>query len=470
MRYVLASLVAASVVTLVACGGSSSQNLEPDGPAKVDGAVSGGGVDAPAKPDGAAGTPDGAAAKPDGAAGAPDGSTPKPDGAPTNPDAAVVIPDAAPSVPDSPIDMTPDAAIDMTPDGPIDMTPDAAIDMTPDAAAGHPDSKPANPDSKPPTPDSKPPAPDAMVDPCGNGQLDPGEKCDTGIVAGNGACPASCDDGIECTSDVLVNPGTCQAECTFTAVTPTNGDGLCCAPATAENDNDCSLTAYRFTTLKLIDPHAWHGDTLCLDYTSLLNTYISGQLTNTTGGNYNLSPLLVFDPLRQADGDETTVDFLFGTCSSPGNDCTPDGTPVALDSTAKGTGTCLDAIAGTLSDPEYSPSVTATTGPCFSTAAKDVDISFGALTVHLQDARIAAKFTGDPATGMTTGLIYGFLTKAEADAVTVPLLGGMLNEYLSGDAANCKTGDVEHGDDRDQGGTGWYVYASFTATKVTYTP
>src|SRR5882672_2761677 len=38
---------------------------------------------------------------------------------------------------------------------------------------------------------------------CGNGILEPGEVCDTGITAGAGACPASCDDQQSCTTDVL---------------------------------------------------------------------------------------------------------------------------------------------------------------------------------------------------------------------------------------------------------------------------
>jgi cysteine-rich repeat protein len=29
---------------------------------------------------------------------------------------------------------------------------------------------------------------------CGNGIVEPGEACDTGIIAGAGACPTSCDD------------------------------------------------------------------------------------------------------------------------------------------------------------------------------------------------------------------------------------------------------------------------------------
>src|SRR5438132_7405002 len=48
---------------------------------------------------------------------------------------------------------------------------------------------------------------------CGNGVLEPGEKCDTSIPQGqNGACPhvAACDDHNPCTADTVANT-TCQA-------------------------------------------------------------------------------------------------------------------------------------------------------------------------------------------------------------------------------------------------------------------
>lgn len=76
---------------------------------------------------------------------------------------------------------------------------------------------------------------------CGDGVVESGEACDTGITSGAGACPTSCDDSNACTSDTLVNPGTCQAVCTgLQIVLPTDGDGCCPTNANATNDNDCA--------------------------------------------------------------------------------------------------------------------------------------------------------------------------------------------------------------------------------------
>jgi cysteine-rich repeat protein len=90
-----------------------------------------------------------------------------------------------------------------------------------------------------------PPGADATTDDdcsaiCGNSVVEAGEACDTGIVAGPGACPMMCDDMLVCTTNVLDNPGTCLAACSFPAITmPANGDGCCPAGANAANDNDC---------------------------------------------------------------------------------------------------------------------------------------------------------------------------------------------------------------------------------------
>lgn len=53
---------------------------------------------------------------------------------------------------------------------------------------------------------------------CGDGHLDIGERCDTGISAGSGSCPASCDDSDPTTDDKIENPGSCQAHCSFERV------------------------------------------------------------------------------------------------------------------------------------------------------------------------------------------------------------------------------------------------------------
>ena len=78
---------------------------------------------------------------------------------------------------------------------------------------------------------------------CGNGLLEAGELCDTGITAGAGACPtvASCNDNTGCTSDSVINDGSCQAACAHAPITtPANNDGCCPSGATSANDNDCA--------------------------------------------------------------------------------------------------------------------------------------------------------------------------------------------------------------------------------------
>jgi hypothetical protein len=80
---------------------------------------------------------------------------------------------------------------------------------------------------------------------CGNGTVDVGEVCDTGIAAGQpGACPtaATCDDGDPCTTDVVRAVQTCGAICTHVPITIQSGadrDGCCPAGAWHAIDADC---------------------------------------------------------------------------------------------------------------------------------------------------------------------------------------------------------------------------------------
>ncbi|MCC6748334.1 MAG: hypothetical protein IT371_11790 [Deltaproteobacteria bacterium] len=80
---------------------------------------------------------------------------------------------------------------------------------------------------------------------CGNGVLEPSERCDTQIGAGQtGACPTSCNDQNACTLDALLNPGTCQAQCSATAITQcTSGDGCCPSGCYRNTDSDCASCA-----------------------------------------------------------------------------------------------------------------------------------------------------------------------------------------------------------------------------------
>ena len=80
---------------------------------------------------------------------------------------------------------------------------------------------------------------------CGNGVVDQGETCDTGITSGTGKCPtlADCNDNQACTTDSITNDGTCTAVCANTPITAcTNGDGCCPSGCTHATDTDCAAT------------------------------------------------------------------------------------------------------------------------------------------------------------------------------------------------------------------------------------
>ncbi len=79
---------------------------------------------------------------------------------------------------------------------------------------------------------------------CGNGQIDPGETCDTAIAAGKpGACPPDdCDDGLACTKDTP-SGSRCTLECAYTEIRAfMAGDGCCPAGGSHAADSDCSAT------------------------------------------------------------------------------------------------------------------------------------------------------------------------------------------------------------------------------------
>ncbi len=78
---------------------------------------------------------------------------------------------------------------------------------------------------------------------CGDGVVDPGETCDTGIPPGQpGACPsaADCVSPEPCIVARFISEGTCSAVCLRNAITqPVAGDGCCPAGASNTIDPDC---------------------------------------------------------------------------------------------------------------------------------------------------------------------------------------------------------------------------------------
>jgi cysteine-rich repeat protein len=350
---------------------------------------------------------------------------------------------------------------------------------------------------------------------CGNGIVEtPSETCDTGIATGAGSCPATCDDGVACTTNTLGNAGTCQAVCVFPPITaPTNNDSCCPAGANANTDNDCTPvcgnaiveageqcddgnansndacsntcttnsvpTAFRMSDLDLRDPHV-HVDFLgCRDVTdtALAGFSVNGELQTSiqTDGNgdglLDLSPTMVFRPFSQT-ATTMPLELHFASCTAPlgSTSCTPSGqmvtTATATNMTA---GQCLTFIPNTVRP--YTPAITSTTAPCFVTNPVTVTIDIGGIPITLRDARIAARYVGNPATSMANGLLLGFISEADANATIIPssfpLVGGQpLSSLLAGGNGACPSFSDK---DVNNGVMGWWFYLNFPATRVPWT-
>jgi hypothetical protein len=77
---------------------------------------------------------------------------------------------------------------------------------------------------------------------CGNGVVEPGERCDRGVTAGfQGFCPASCNDGDPCTADSASGTvESCTRACSYARTTACGtGDACCPSGCDPRNDGDC---------------------------------------------------------------------------------------------------------------------------------------------------------------------------------------------------------------------------------------
>jgi len=234
---------------------------------------------------------------------------------------------------------------------------------------------------------------------------------------------------------------------------------------------------FRFASLNVRDPHFW-ADTIvgCTDVTDetpidanggvndLFNASINMDLgpDDTPDGFLDLSLVLLFRPLDQADGAMGDMDFANGQCPAPNGDC--DLLPATMLYPAQYTvsmaGPCENVVASELGG--YDPAPGTTPGPCFSAGPTNVEIVTSSFTLQLENTEIAGTFQGDPATSLMTGTLRGFLTTAAAEATALPpdleMDTGAANVagLLAGHPTSCANGD-------DTDGDGWWFYADFTA-------
>jgi hypothetical protein len=241
-----------------------------------------------------------------------------------------------------------------------------------------------------------------------------------------------------------------------------------------------AVDAFRFTSLYIRDPHFFVSALgFCIDVTDTDppgQQSLNNQFNDAIGmddpaspdGNLDLSLMLLFRPLDQADGASGSADFANGSCAIPAENTVCDireGT--ALDPTeytSLAVGTCLMPDESHLSTEDYNPAPGTTGGPCFHAGPATVHIQTS-FSLELETAEIAGQFDGDPADGFLSGTLRGFLSEATANTTMLPAdlqdsTGAtFVSELIPGGMNSC----AGH-DDRD--GAGWWFYADFTAERV----
>lgn len=240
--------------------------------------------------------------------------------------------------------------------------------------------------------------------------------------------------------------------------------------------------AFRTSVLRLRDPHVFVDiSPLCWDFTDtpipLTDISFNGnlaQLIESDGDGdmlLDLSLLLLFRPLEVLAVGQR-LDFQDGACSAPlattACQVTPGSVPSVLSYDGLAEGICSQALAGTTGG--YSPPVPTVAAPCFASQPQTLVLDLLGVPVELQQAQIAATFAGDPVSDLTPGLLQGFLSESDADALLLPaelpIIGGQpLSVLLPGGSGNCAAGD-----DRDllDGVPGWWFYLEMQATTVPF--
>ena len=240
---------------------------------------------------------------------------------------------------------------------------------------------------------------------------------------------------------------------------------------------------FRFSDLDLRDPHVFVeinvGIPVCIDATDdsgfgvSINDNLATAITTDGDGDglLDLSALLLFRPL-----DPTLqglrLDLAQGRCTAPVEitECEPEPLVPAteLTYTSETVGDCLIALPGTTSG--YAPGIAEPTAPCFVTPPQTLMVDFLGVPLELGDAQIAGSYVGDPVTSLEDGLLFGFLSETDADALVLPadlpIVGGLpLSALFPGGAGNCASGD-----DRDThlGVVGWWIYFNYRADVVPF--
>ncbi len=347
------------------------------------------------------------------------------------------------------------------------------------------------------------------------------ETC-SGAGTATSACNAGTPPGAGAACDRDGRPGTrdvCNA--TMMCVRSRCGDGILdagaapaeqCDDGNTSNGDGCSSTctmemavppsAFRVTTARLISPRIVASIPFggCQDLTdncarvfgSCANDSVNTLLQTAidpmaSGGDYSLHIVELFRPLNPAAASTPTEVHLNPVCmEGPPQSCGPDATmPDVIMGTAMNmtSGTCYMPVADEVNDPgraAYTPTANTVSGPCYLASLPTLTITISGIAIPLTDATVAATYSGgSPPTTLVSGVVSGFLSEADARAVTLPsdlpVIGGdSLFEHLQaggamGSGCNVSGGRAE--DDRDMNGAtrGFRFFLNFTGNAIGWT-
>lgn len=295
-------------------------------------------------------------------------------------------------------------------------------------------------------------------------------------------------------TDTPIPPETFTPTATATDTpTPTSTATVTDTPTTTATPTQTSTStptaipdAFRVDSLELREPRIWVDIGVCVDVTDpnflgvSINELIADAITmdSEPDGLLDASIVSVFRPLEQPPASGALAEIHTADCTVPfgGEVCSPGGQPPGLTSyTNQSSGTCVTPVAGTTGPGNigtYPPGISTPAADCYASQQIDTTFDLAGIQIDLENVVEGATYVGNPATSLSDGLIVGFLSKADADGIILPMdlpiVGGQpLSNFLAGDADSCATSnDTDIG---PSGAVGWYFYLNFTAHEVTWT-
>lgn len=245
------------------------------------------------------------------------------------------------------------------------------------------------------------------------------------------------------------------------------------------------VAAFRITTLTLVDPHFYGGESACQDLTNDYNVLWSTHLDA-----YEINPTLVLSPLDPAVEATTKMQIVPAACVPGGEEvnCTDRDVPpekiveVMFSNSLKG-GTCGGPVTDSLNTKymaETYEQLHAPKSPCFTSALiGSLKLPLGPLLeLPLSNVQISAAYDLEamPNQQLIEGVLFGFLPASQG----VTVLGTLNNRdflpwsIIAGVGTSaCQPDPLLPIDDVDTVSVdhdGVWMYFNFTAERVAWTP